>query len=322
MRCVIAREAGGPEVLDVVERELPDLDADEVRVDVDVAGVNYWDVMQRRGIVPLPPSGVPGVEGAGTVAAVGSAVSTLAVGQRVAWSKVPGSYASQVQGRSEMVVPLPEAVASTTAAAALMQGTTAWYLAHDVLPLAPGDSAVVLAAAGGVGHLLTQLLVERGVDVVGVVGSPAKRDVPTELGARATLVDSPTLVDDVRAALPRGASVVLDANGGPDALRDLAMLAPRGTAVYYGTASGPLPILDPALLSAGSLAVRRVRGADYLGDADSWRAAADQVLDRLADGRLTVRVDRTLPLAQAADQHARLESRASIGKLLLDARSA
>lgn len=317
MSCVIAAESGGPDVLTVTTLSLPDLAASEVRVDVEVAGVNYWDVMQRRGTVPLPASRIPGVEGAGTVRAVGSAVTSLAVGDRVAWSKVPGSYATQVQGAEQAFVRLPAAVTSQTAAAALMQGTTAWYLAHDVQALVAGDSAVVFAAAGGVGHLLTQLLAERGVDVVAVVGSTAKQDVPGRFGARATVVDSATLVEDVGAALPRGATVVFDANGGPDALRDLGLLAPGGTVVYYGTAAGPLPTLDLARLSDGSLAVRRVRGADYLGTPSAFRAAADAVVSRLADGRLEVLIDGIVPLEQAADQHARLESRASMGKLLL-----
>lgn len=322
MTCIVAAHSGGPDVLTLADLDLPDPGESEVRVDVDVAGINYWDVMQRRGIVPLPASRIPGVEGAGTVVAVGAAVTGLEVGQRVAWSKVPGSYATQVQGRAELFVPLPEAVTSTLAGAALMQGTTAWYLAHEVLPLGAHDAAVVFAAAGGVGHLLTQLLVERGVTVVAVVGDAAKAAEPSRFGALSTIVDSPDLVAQVRDALPDRATVVFDANGGPQALRDLDLLSPRGTAVYYGTAAGPLPELDLARLSEGSLAVRRVRGADYLGTPQAFRAAADAIVSRLADGRLTVRVDRTLPLAQAADQHARLESRASIGKLLLDARSA
>lgn len=318
MECVIASQAGGPDVLTLSELDLPALGSGELRVAVEVAGVNFWDIMQRRGTVPLPASRVPGVEGAGSVVAVGCEVNGFVPGDRVAWSKVPGSYAEQVQGPVEWFVPVPESLANETAAAALMQGTTAWYLATQTAVIDAGETAVVLAAAGGVGHLLTQLLAERGVTVIGVVGSAPKASIPTALGAATVLIDSDRLVEEVRTVAAKGATVVFDANGGPSALRDLDMLGPRGTVVYYGTAAGPLPSLDLGLLSAGSLAVRRVRGHDYVGDPAEWRLAANEVMARLADGRLQVRVDSRVALADVARQHERLESRVSAGKLLVD----
>lgn len=321
MRAITVPEPGGPESLVPADATLEDLQPGEVRVQVERAGVNFWDVMQRRGDVPLPPSRIPGVEGAGRVAAIGPRVVDLVPGQLVGWSKVGGSYAEAVQGPAANFAQLPDGMSVDTAAAVLMQGTTAWYLAHGVVALQPDDAAVVFAAAGGVGQLLTQLLTDLGVRVVGVVGpvnSEQKAQVARECGAEAVAIEGDALVDDVRRHVADGAAVVFDANGGPQALRDLDMLAPRGTAVYYGTASGPLPTLDLGRLSMGSLAVRRVRGAEYLGDVDAWRRAATEVLQRAADGRLRARVDGRATLDQARSLHERIEARANIGKLLLD----
>jgi len=312
---------GGPEKLVAAHVELPDLGPDEVRVDVLHAGVNFWDVMQRRGSVPLPKSQIPGVEGAGHVRAIGPGVQGLVPGQLVAWSKVSGSYAQQVQGPHDWFVPVPERLTAEAAAAALMQGTTAWYLAHDVLPLQAGDSAVVFAAAGGVGQMLTQMLTSRGIHVLGVVGpvsSAPKVQVARDSGAIGVVIEGDTLLEDIRRYLPEGATAVFNANGGEQALHNLDMLGTRGTVVYYGTTSGPLPSLDLGRLSRGSLAVRRVRGADYLGSPGAWRNSAEKVLNHVADGRLRVRIDTRAGLAHVPILHERMESRANIGKLLID----
>jgi NADPH2:quinone reductase len=318
MKCVVATHPGGPEVLASTETELPDLEQGEIRVAVEIAGVNYWDVMQRKGLVPLPPSHIPGVEGAGTIIDMAADVSDFTLGDRVAWSKIQGSYAELVQGPAQFFVPIPHSVPSEIAAAALMQGTTAWYLAHQCAPINVGDTVVVFAAAGGVGQLLTQLLVERGARVIAVVGSHAKTSIPLALGAAAVCIDSDQLVEEVRSIAPEGAHLVFDANGGLQALRDVRMLKTHGTVVYFGAAAGPLPAIDLEMLSAGSLAVRRVRGKDYIGDSASWRAAASEIMNRIEDGRLRIQLDSRVPLPDAARQHERIESRASTGKLLVD----
>ena len=318
MKCVVATQPGGPEVLALNETELPELMPGEIRVAVETVGVNYWDIMQRKGLAPLPASRIPGVEGAGSIIAVAEDVSNFNYGDRVAWSKIQGSYAEQVQGPAKFFVPIPESVTNETAAAGLMQGTTAWYLVYQCAPVHVGDSAVVFAAAGGVGHLLTQMLTERGAQVIAIVGSQAKTSIPLAHGAIAAIVDSDQLIEDLRAIAPEGVNLVFDANGGVQALRDLKMLKAHGTVVYFGTAAGPLPTMDLELLSAGSLAVRRVRGTDYIGDATSWNVAAKEVMDRIEDGRLHINVDSQVPLSDVARQHERLESRASTGKLLVD----
>lgn len=317
MRAVQIKQAGGPEQLKIIDVELPPPSEGEVRVRVEFAGINFWDIMQRRGDVPLPHGGVPGSEGSGRVIAVGRGVDSLAIGDKVAWSKVHGSYADEVQAGAEWFATVPAATPMDQAAAILAQGTTAWYLAEQAAPLAPGSTAAVFAAAGGVGLLLTQLLDARGVRVIAVVGSEAKRQFLNLSRSTDVLVDSTTLVEDVRRSLPDGVDAVFDANGGADALRDLAMLAVRGRVVYYGTANGPLPDLDIGSLAAGSLTVSRVRGQDFLGSAAQWRTAAVRMLDAVATRTVVAHIDRIELLERVASQHEYMESRASVGKLLL-----
>ncbi len=290
----------------------------ELRVRVALAGVNYWDVMQRTGAVPLPPSGIPGVEGVGVVEAAGDGAPADLVGRRVAWSKVNGSYAGAVVGAADWFLPVPDDVSEEQAAGLLMQGVTAQYLATDTAPLRAGDVAVVLAAAGGVGTLLTQLLVAAGVRVVGVVGSPAKADAARTAGAGEVLVDGgEDLLAAVREAAPDGVAAVFDGNGGPAAPRALGMLRPRGWLVLFGTAAGPIPDLPAGALGAGSYVVTRTAGKHFAGDPGAWRPRADDVLARARAGALTVAPVTVLPLTEAVEAHRLIESRTSVGKLLL-----
>ncbi|UOY02278.1 zinc-binding dehydrogenase [Blastococcus sp. PRF04-17] len=290
----------------------------ELLVHVTLAGVNYWDVMQRTGAVPLPASGIPGVEGVGVVAAGGDGTPADLVGRRVAWSKVTGSYAGAVVGAADWFVPVPDDLPDEQAAGLLMQGVTAQYLATDTAPLGAGDAAVVLAAAGGVGTLLTQLLVAAGVRVVGVVGSAAKVEAARAAGASEVLVDDgDDLTAAVRAVVPDGVAAVFDGNGGPDAPRALGMLRPRGWLVLFGTAAGPIPDLPAGSLGAGSYVVTRTAGKHFAGEAATWRTRAEDVLARARAGALTVAPVTVLPLTEAAEAHRLMESRSSVGKLLL-----
>jgi NADPH:quinone reductase len=290
----------------------------QLAVRVDLAGVNYWDVMQRTGVVPQGPDGIPGVEGAGVVVEAGTGAPAELVGRRVAWSKVGGSYADRVVGDADWFLPVPDDLPDEQAAGLLMQGVTAQYLATDTVPLQEGETAVVLAAAGGVGTLLTQLLTVAGVRVIGVVGSAGKVEVARAAGAAEVLVDAgKELVDAVRSVEPAGVRAVFDGNGGPATPRAFGMLAPRGWVVLFGTAAGPIPALDPGLLAAGSHVVTRTAGKHFAGDPRSWRARAEDVLARAASGSLRVFPDAVLPLADAAEAHERMESRASVGKLFL-----
>jgi NADPH2:quinone reductase len=305
-------------VLSLGHHAAPQPGTGELLVRVALAGVNYWDVMQRTGAVPLPASGIPGVEGVGVVAAAGDGAPADLVGRRVAWSKVNGSYAGTVVGAADWFLPVPDDVSDEQAAGLLMQGVTAQYLASDTAPLEEGDEAVVLAAAGGVGTLLAQLLVAAGVRVIGVVGSAAKVDAARAAGAAEVLVDSGgDLVAAVRATVPDGVAAVFDGNGGPAAPRALGMLRPRGWLVLFGTAAGAIPDLPAGALGAGSYVVTRTAGKHYAGDPAAWRPRAEDVLARARAGALTVAPVTVLPLTEAAEAHRLMESRTSAGKLLL-----
>ena len=316
-KALIAKSTGGPEVLHLTDAPLPELADGHVRVSVSFAGVNFWDVMQRRGDVPLPADRVPGVEGVGVVAQAPTNPELL--GQRVAWGRVNSSYATEVQGPADSFVVVPDGVPDEVAAGLLMQGVTAQYLSESTTDLKPGKTAVVTAAAGGVGGLLVQLLGARGADVIAVVGSEAKVAAAETTGATRVLVDSPDLAADVRAAIPAGVDAVFDAAGG-DPARLLAMLRPRGICVLYGSAGGPLASLDPGLLGAGSFYLTRTAGRDYATAPGEWRGRAEDVLARAVAGELEVRVSDVLPLAEAAAGQRLLEGRTTTGKLLLDAR--
>jgi NADPH2:quinone reductase len=290
----------------------------QLLVRVGLAGVNYWDVMQRKGAVPLGPDRVPGVEGTGVVLAAGAGAPEDFVGRRVAWSKVPGSYAELIAADAGWLLPVPDALPAEQAGGLLMQGVTAQYLATDTAPVRPGDSAVVLAAAGGVGTLLTQLLTGAGIRVLAVVGTAEKAGVARAAGAAEVLVDTgDDLTDAVRTAAPDGVRVVFDGNGGPRTARAFGMLAPRGWVVLFGTAAGPIPPLDPAVLAAGSHVVTRTAGKHFAGDPLTWRSRAEDVLERASAGSLRVFPDIVLPLSAAAEAHERMENRSSTGKLLL-----
>lgn len=317
IQAIVANGTGGPEVLHGAELEPVALAAGEVRVAVRLAGVNFWDVMQRRGVVPLSDRSVPGVEGVGQIVEVGEGVDPSRVGQRVVWSKVAGSYATQVVAAETSFVPVPEALADEDAARILMQGVTAQYLAEDTWPLGQDDVAVVHAAAGGVGSLLTQFLKARGVRVIGVVSRPAKRQAALDAGADDVVVDSDDYVADVRRISPDGVSAVFDANGGPQAGRSVDVLRTRGALVLYGAANGPVPEFDLGRLGAGSFYVTRTAGRDYARTPEEWRARADDVLARAAAGQLRAADGGAWALADAADAHRLLESRESTGKLLL-----
>jgi NADPH2:quinone reductase len=323
MRVVVGERLGGPEVLSVAEREAPRPGPGEVVVDVAAAGVNYMDIYQREGIGnyrPEPPF-VPGAEGAGTVAAVGEGVTHLAVGDHVAWAGPGRSYAEQVALPAKGVVPVPDGINLQVAAAAILQGMTAHYLCTSTYPVREGDVAVVHAAAGGVGLLLTQMVKQRGGVVVGTTsGGEGGEKVELALRAGADHVVGydrfRALVDD--ATDGAGAHVVYDGVGKDTFEDSLAALRPRGMMVLYGAASGQVPPLDPQRLnSGGSLFLTRPTLVHYIADAAELRWRAGEVFDSIAKGELEVRIGGTYPLAEAARAQEDLASRRTTGKLLL-----
>ena len=323
MRVVVGERLGGPEVLSVAERAAPRPGPGEVVVDVAAAGVNYMDIYQREGIGsyrPEPPF-VPGAEGAGTVAAVGEGVTHLAVGDHVAWAGPGRSYAEQVALPATGVVPVPDGINLQVAAAAILQGMTAHYLCTSTYPVREGDVAVVHAAAGGVGLLLTQMVKQRGGVVVGTTsGGEGGEKVELALRAGADHVVGydrfRDIVDD--ATDGAGAHVVYDGVGKDTFEDSLAALRPRGMMVLYGAASGQVPPLDPQRLnSGGSLFLTRPTLVHYIADAAELRWRAGEVFDWIAKGELEVRIGGTYPLAEAARAQEDLASRRTTGKLLL-----
>ena len=323
MRVIVGERHGGPEVLRVEEREAPRPGPGEVVVDVAAAGVNYMDIYQREGIgsYRAEPPFVPGAEGAGTVAAVGEDVTGLAVGDRVAWAGPGSSYAEQVALPAKRVVPVPDGLSLQVAAASLLQGMTAHYLCTSTYPVREGDVAVVHAAAGGVGLLLTQMVKRRGGIVVGTTsGGKDGRKAELALRAGADHVVGYDRFRDVvdEATEDVGAHVVYDGVGKDTFADSLAALRPRGMMVLYGAASGQVPPLDPQRLnSGGSLFLTRPTLVHYIADPAELRWRAGEVFDWIAKGELEVRIGSTYPLAEAARAQQDLASRRTTGKLLL-----
>jgi len=323
MRVVVAERQGGPEVLSLTERPAPEPGPGEVLVEVAAAGVNFMDIYTREGVggyrreAPFALGG----EGAGTVTAVGEGVTGLSVGDQVAWASAPGSYAEQVVLPASRAVPVPAGVSLHLAAAVILQGMTAHYLVTSTYPVREGDVAVVHAAAGGVGLLLTQMVKRRGGVVVGTT-SGGEGGEKTELALRAG-ADHVVGYDRFRdivdeASDGAGAHVVYDGVGQATFDDSLAALRPRGMMVLYGAASGQVPPLDPQRLnSGGSLFLTRPTLVHYIADADELRWRAGEVFDWIARGDLDVRIGGTYPLAEAARAQADLASRRTTGKLLL-----
>jgi NADPH:quinone reductase len=320
MRAVVADAHGGPEVLQVRDWPAPDPGPGQLLVDVAAAGVNFRDIYEREG-QPSYRGALPslqGIEGAGTVTAVGPGVAGFAEGDRVAWIGAPGSYAEQVVLSAEGAVPVPDRVDLEVAAAALLQGMTAHYLCHGTYSVAPRDPVVVHAAAGGVGLLLTQMVRMRGGIVIATTSTEAKAQLAMVAGARhlAGYQNFPAVVLEVTGGA--GAAVVYDGVGQATFEASLTALRPRGYMVLYGAASGPVPPLDPQRLNTGgSLYLTRPTLGNYIASRDELLGRADDLFTWIGSGQLTVRIGGRYPLAEAARAQEDLAARRTTGKLLL-----
>jgi NADPH2:quinone reductase len=320
MRAVQVSGPGGPEVLDLVELDDCSPGPGDLVVEVAASGVNFIDTYQRGGLYPMPLPFVPGGEGAGTVVAVGDEVRDVAVGDVVAWSDAPGSYAELVRVPAARAVPVPDGVPPEVAAAALLQGMTAHFLTHDTYPLREADRCLVHAAAGGVGRLVVQLAKARGAEVFATAGSPEKLDLARSAGAD-HMIDY--RAEDFGGAVeaiagPRALHVIYDGVGAATFARGLDLLRPRGMMVTFGNASGPVePVLPLTLMRKGSLFLTRPTLHDYVPTTEELRDRAADVLGAVAAGTLDVRIGGRLPLADAGEAHRLLESRGTTGKLLL-----
>ncbi len=320
MRAVVVTAAGGPEVLQLVDREDPVAGPGQVLVEVAAAGVNFMDIYGREGRPPYaqPTPFVPGAEGAGTVRAVGDGVTGIAAGDVVAWTAVPASYAELVAVPADRAVPVPPGVDAATAAAVMLQGCTAHYLAISTWPVSAGDVAVVHAAAGGVGLLLTQIVRLRGGTVVATTSGGEKAELARGAGAQHVVGydDFVAVVREVTGGA--GAHVVYDGVGRATFDDSLSAVRRRGLMVLYGAASGPVPPLDLVrLMAGGSLFVTRPTLGDHLADRDELLVRTGELFGWIADGSLSVRVGGSYPLADAARAHEDLAGRRTTGKLLL-----
>jgi NADPH2:quinone reductase len=318
MRAVLVQRNGGPEVLELSDLDDPQPEPTEVVVRVAAAGVNYIDTYQREGRYPVATPFVLGLEGAGTVTAVGSAVTTLEPGDRVAWKQAQGSYAEQVVVPAAEAVQVPDGVPDEVAAAVMLQGLTAHYLATSTYAVQPGDWVVVHAAGGGVGHLLTQIVKLRGGQVLGTASTPEKAEL-----ARAAGVDEIATYDDFaeRAReLTHGTGVVCVYDGVGRSTFDASLnaLRVRGMMALFGAASGPVPPVDPQVLnSKGSLFLTRPTLGHYTRDRDELQTRTQELLGWLAEGRLGVRIGHRYALDEARAAHEDLQGRRTTGKLLL-----
>ena len=314
------QQPGGPEVMTLgsVPESAPG--PEDALVRVEAAGVNFIDTYHRTGLYPVPTPFTPGVEGAGVVEAVGSGVSDLAPGDRVGWVMQLGSYAEQAVRPAAKLVRLPEGVTTTQAAAALLQGMTAHYLVRSTFRVQSGMPVLVHAAAGGMGLLLCQMCRALGARVFGTVSTEAKAQAARAAGADHVIrYTEQDFAEVIREELgDKKLAVAYDSVGETTWRKSLGLLRPRGMLVLFGQSSGPVPPIDPLLLSQnGSLFITRPTLGDYAATPDELKWRAGEVLDSVASGKLNLTIDRELPLAQAAEAHRLLESRATTGKLIL-----
>lgn len=311
---------GGPECLKLDELPLPPLKPVQLLVEIKAAGVNFFDTQLRSGLYKQSLPLALGNEGAGIIREIGSDVSGFKVGDRVAWVQSAGSYAQWKIIDAAQVFLLPSTVSVESAAATLFQGMTAHYLAFSTYPLEPGATCLIHSAAGGVGLLLTQIAKLRQTTVIAAVSTPVKAKVAAANGAdRVVVYGDGDLVDTVkRATGDRGVDVVFDAVGKDTFEQSLACLRPRGLLAIYGEASGLVPPLDVRqLLAAGSVYLTRTGLSAYAATPEERRQRGDEVLRWLAKGILKPRIDSRFSLEDAAQAHRAIESRGTIGKVLL-----
>lgn len=311
---------GGPDVLEYAELDQPTLGPRHAVVEIAAAGVNFIDTYHRTGLYRMDLPMTPGLEGAGTISAVGDEVTEFAVGDGVAWTGSIGSYATRKAVDVDSLVAVPENVAHDVAAAAMLQGLTAHYLSTDTYHLEPGHRALIHAGAGGVGLLLTQIAKILGAEVFTTVGTAEKAERSRAAGADHVImyrdVDFSEAIRDI--AGERMIDVVYDGVGKTTFDRGLAVLRPRGLMVAFGNASGPVDPVSPLELSKnGSLFLTRPTLFDYVTTPEDLRRRAGDLFEWIGAGRLEVHIGSTYPLAEAARAHTALEERRTTGKVLL-----
>lgn len=320
MKAVRVHEFGGPEVLRYEDMPTPEPGQGEVLVKIAAAGVNFIDIYHRIGIYQQPLPTTLGVEGAGTVEAVGPGVTDVKPGDAVAFSGPGGADADYTLVPAAKLVPVPAGLELPLAAAALLQGMTAHFLTHSTFPLKKGDTTLIHAAAGGVGLLLVQMAKKLGATVVGTTSTEEKAQLVREAGADHVILYTQTDFESETKRLTdgRGVDVVYDSVGKTTFEKSLNVLRMRGMLALFGQSSGKVPPIDPLILNAkGSLFLTRPTVFHYTATREELLWRSGDVFNWIAAGELKVRIDHQLPLAQAAEAHRLLESRQTAGKLLL-----
>jgi NADPH:quinone reductase len=320
MKTIRVQAYGGPDVLRFEEIHLPQPGAGKALVNLRAVGINFIDVYHRTGLYKLPLPFTPGMEGAGLVEAVGPEVTEVQEGDRVAYAMALGSYAEYAVVPAWQLVKLPDEIDFQSAAAVMLQGMTAHYLTHGSYVIRPGDTILLHAAAGGVGLLVVQVAKLLGARVIGTVSTEEKSRLARQAGADEVILYTQT---DFEAKVKKltggkGVQAVYDSVGKTTFEKSLDCLAPRGTLVLFGQSSGPVPPFDPGILaSKGSLFLTRPSLAHYSATRDELLARARNVLTWVSSGQITLRIEKTFPLSEAAEAHRRIEGRLTTGKLLM-----
>src|SRR2546422_59823 len=320
MKAIQITQTGGPEALQLVDLPIPQPKANQAVVKIVAAGVNFIDIYLREGRYPAKVPFVSGQEAAGVVTAVGAEVKSFKPGDRVAWTGVSGSYAEYATVPADRLVPVPQGVSERDAAAAMLQGMTAHYLCHDTYPLKRGETALVHAAAGGVGLPLVQMAHNIGARVIGTVSTEEKAKLARQAGADEMIVytQADFEAETKRLTGGRGVDVVYDGVGKTTFEKGLNVLRPRGYMVLFGGSSGPGPPLDLLVLSQkGSLFLTRPTLAHYIATQEELQSRASAVFGMIAQGKLNLRIEHTYRLADAQQAHRDLEGRKTTGELLL-----
>jgi NADPH2:quinone reductase len=320
MKAIQVNQPGGPEALELVELPVPQPKVNGAVVKIAASGVNYIDVTLRSGAYKAPLPFIAGQEGSGVITAVGDEVKSLKIGDRVAWSGILGSYAEYVAAPAEALVPVPADVSERDAAAAMLQAMTAHYLCNDAYPLKAGETALVHAAAGGVGLLLVQMAHHRGARVLGTVSSEQKAKLAREAGADEVILYTQTDFEATTKQLTggTGVDVVYDSVGKATFDKSMNVLRPRGMLVLFGASSGPVPPVDPQMLAQkGSIYMARTTLAHFTATRAELLARSGAVFAMIAGGKLKLRIAHIYPLGQAQQAHRDLEERKTTGKLLL-----
>jgi NADPH:quinone reductase len=320
MKQIQITQCGGPEVMKLADAPKPSPGAGQALVKIAAAGVNFIDVYFRCGLYKAELPFTPGSEASGTVESVADGVTVVKPGDRVAYAMARGAYSEYALVPADQLVPLPDGIDMQTAGAAMLQGMTAHYLTHSTWPVKPGDKVLVHAAAGGAGRLIAQMAKMLGAVVYGTVGTDTKAAIAKEAGVDETIVYTR---EDFGAEIKRmtggkGVDVIYDSVGATTFLKGLDIIRPRGMMALFGQSSGVVAPLDPNILNPkGSLFLTRPSLAHHVLTRDELLWRAGDVLKWIASGKLRLMIDKTYPLADAADAHRDLEGRKTVGKVLL-----